>query len=73
VPLTPFHIAFPVDDLDAARVFPGVLLDCPEGRSSAQWIGFDLFGRAGNDVFLDPDEKALGAKALTDIGQHAAE
>jgi hypothetical protein len=44
VPLTPFHIAFPVDDLDAARAFYGGTLGCPEGRSSAQWIDFDLFG-----------------------------
>ncbi len=42
--LTPFHIAFPVDDLDAARAFYGGLLGCPEGRSSEQWIDFDLFG-----------------------------
>ena len=40
----PFHIAFPVDDLDAARTFYGGTLGCPEGRSSAQWIDFDLFG-----------------------------
>jgi extradiol dioxygenase family protein len=44
VPLTPFHIAFPVDDLDAARAFYGTTLGCPEGRSSTQWIDFDLFG-----------------------------
>lgn len=42
--LTPFHIAFPVHDLDAARAFYGGLLGCPEGRSSDQWIDFDLFG-----------------------------
>jgi hypothetical protein len=42
--LTPFHIAFPVDDLDAARAFYGSTLGCPEGRSSARWIDFDLFG-----------------------------
>jgi len=40
----PFHIAFPVDDLAAARRFYGETLGCPEGRSSAQWIDFDLFG-----------------------------
>jgi extradiol dioxygenase family protein len=44
VPLTPFHIAFPVDDLDAARTFYGTTLGCAEGRSSAQWIDFDFFG-----------------------------
>ena len=42
--LTPFHIAFPVDDLAAARHFYGHTLACPEGRSSDQWIDFDLFG-----------------------------
>jgi extradiol dioxygenase family protein len=42
--LGPFHIAFPVDDLEAARTFYGTTLGCAEGRSSAQWIDFDLFG-----------------------------
>ena len=42
--LTPFHIAFPVDDLAAARQFYGETLGCPEGRSSDEWIDFDLFG-----------------------------
>ena len=42
--LTPFHIAFPVDDLAAARRFYGTILQCPEGRSSPEWIDFDLFG-----------------------------
>lgn len=42
--LTPFHIAFPVDDLAAARHFYGQTLGCPEGRSCAEWIDFDLFG-----------------------------
>ncbi|HEX8442607.1 MAG TPA: VOC family protein [Allosphingosinicella sp.] len=42
--LPPFHLAFPVHDLDAARAFYGGLLGCPEGRSSDRWIDFDLFG-----------------------------
>ena len=42
--LPPFHLAFPVDDLAAARRFYGELLGCPEGRSSGRWIDFDLFG-----------------------------
>lgn len=40
----PFHLAFPVHDLAAARAFYGGTLGCPEGRSSDQWIDFDLFG-----------------------------
>lgn len=39
-----FHLAVPVDDLDAARAFYGEVLGCPEGRSDAEWIDFDLFG-----------------------------
>lgn len=42
--LTPFHIAFPVDDLDAARHFYGTVMGCPEGRSDTGWIDFDLYG-----------------------------
>src|SRR6185436_11178372 len=40
----PFHLAFPVHDLVAARAFYGGLLGCPEGRSSDAWIDFDLYG-----------------------------
>ena len=42
--LPPFHLAFPVYDLAAARAFYGALLGCPEGRSSDDWVDFDFFG-----------------------------
>ncbi|KAB7648705.1 VOC family protein [Polymorphobacter fuscus] len=42
--LRPFHLAFPVHDLDAARAFWGGTIGCPEGRSSAEWIDFDFYG-----------------------------
>ena len=42
--LPPFHLAFSVDDLAAARRFYGELLGCPEGRSAAHWVDFDLHG-----------------------------
>ena len=42
--LPPFHLAFPVDDLTAARSFYGDLLGCPEGRSSPDWVVFDFYG-----------------------------
>ncbi|OYU15092.1 MAG: glyoxalase [Alphaproteobacteria bacterium PA4] len=42
--LSPFHLAIPVDDLAAARVFYGDVLGCPEGRSSDSWIDFDFHG-----------------------------
>lgn len=42
--LTPFHVAFPVHDLEAARHFYGTVLALPQGRSSDSWIDYDLFG-----------------------------
>jgi len=42
--LSPFHLAFPVTSLTAARAFYGKLLGCPEGRSSDDWVDFDFFG-----------------------------
>ena len=42
--LQPFHVAFPVNDLEAARNFYVKTLECIEGRSSDSWIDFDLFG-----------------------------
>lgn len=42
--MRPFHLAFPVHDLAAARAFYGDLLGCPEGRSSEHWIDFDFRG-----------------------------
>jgi extradiol dioxygenase family protein len=42
--LPPFHLAFPVHDLAAARAFYGDLLGCAEGRSSDEWIDFNFYG-----------------------------
>jgi extradiol dioxygenase family protein len=42
--LSPFHLAFPVHDLAAARAFYGGLLGCPEGRSSPEWVDFNFHG-----------------------------
>lgn len=42
--LRPFHLAFPVHDLDAARSFYGEVMGCREGRSAPEWIDFDFYG-----------------------------
>jgi extradiol dioxygenase family protein len=39
-----FHLAIPVDDLAAARLFYGEVLGCRPGRSSARWVDWDLLG-----------------------------
>ena len=42
--LTPFHLAIQVRDIEEAREFYGVKMGLPEGRSSLDWIDFNLFG-----------------------------
>ena len=53
--MPPFHLAFPVRDLAEARSFYGELLECPEGRSSDEWIDFNFFGHQ-IVAHLSPDE-----------------
>ena len=42
--IPPFHLAFPVHSIDAARAFYGELLGCPEGRSAPDWVDFNFYG-----------------------------
>jgi len=53
--IQPFHLAFPVNDLEQARAFYGTLLGCPEGRSAPDWVDFDFFGHQ-IVAHLAPDE-----------------
>jgi extradiol dioxygenase family protein len=39
-----FHLAVPVDDLDAARHFYGELLGLSQGRSADTWVDWNLHG-----------------------------
>lgn len=42
--IPPFHLAFPVHDIEAARAFYGGILQCEEGRSDINWVDFNLYG-----------------------------
>ncbi|KIG08059.1 Glyoxalase-like domain containing protein [Burkholderia sp. MR1] len=53
--MPPFHLAFPVHSLAAAREFYGDLLGCPEGRSSNEWVDFNFYGHQ-IVAHLAPDE-----------------
>lgn len=44
MPLQPFHLAIPVDDLDAAERFYGNVLGCNAGRRAEHWIDFNFYG-----------------------------
>jgi extradiol dioxygenase family protein len=62
-----FHLAFPVDDLDAARAFYGGLLGCPEGRSSEHWVDFDFCGHQIVAHLLPKGSPALGAAPANEV------
>jgi uncharacterized protein len=61
----PFHLAFPVTSLANARSFYGDLLGCPEGRSSPDWVDFDLYGHQ-IVAHLSPDEAGHRATSAVD-------
>ena len=42
--LRPFHLAFPVRDLEEARLWYCNILGCKIGRESVDWIDFNFFG-----------------------------
>jgi uncharacterized protein len=67
VSLPPFHLAFPVDDLAAARRFYGDLLGCPEGRSAPEWVDFDLYG---HQIVAHLAPEATRARASNAVDGH---
>jgi extradiol dioxygenase family protein len=60
-----FHLAFPVKNLEESRRFYGEVLGCEEGRSSAHWIDFNLFGHQ-IVAHLAPEE-ATGVRHRNDV------
>jgi len=65
--MPPFHLAFPVHDLEVARHFYGSVLGCSEGRSSPDWIDFNFYGHQ-IVAHLSPEES--GSKATSAVDSH---
>ena len=42
--IQPFHLAFPVRDLEETHAFYTGILGCTTGRTSDHWIDFNMFG-----------------------------
>jgi len=58
--MPPFHLAFPVRDLDITRAFYGDLLGCVMGRAAPTWQDFDFFGHQLSAHATPPREEAGG-------------
>lgn len=54
--MQPFHLAFPVTDLEKTHAFYHDLLGCPIGRTSDRWIDFNFWGSQITAHLVD-DEK----------------
>lgn len=65
--LRPFHLAFPVHDLAAARAFYIETLGCAEGRSADSWIDFDLFG---HQIVAHLDPQARPSATANEVDGH---
>ena len=63
--MTPFHLAFPVRDLDETRRFYADVLGCEIGRSSDTWVDFSLFGHQMS-AHLRPSAGAAGGDGKVD-------
>lgn len=59
-----FHLAFPVRDLAETRNFYGEILECEEGRSSENWIDFNLFG---HQIVAHLAPEAVGVKHKNEV------
>jgi uncharacterized protein len=51
----PFHLAFPVHDIEATRRFYAGLLGCAVGRESERWIDFDFHGNQISAHLVEPE------------------
>lgn len=53
--LHPFHLAIPVNDLEAAEAFYCGLLGCEKGRTASRWTDLDFFGHQVTLHLVDGD------------------
>ena len=54
--MQPFHLAFPVIDLEKTHDFYHNLLGCPIGRTSDRWIDFNFWGSQITAHLVDADD-----------------
>ena len=57
--LSPFHLAIPVNNIAKCKIFYKEILGCIEGRSSDNWVDFDLFGHQLVIHFQESNNKNL--------------
>lgn len=67
--LTPFHLAIPVSNLEAARKFYREVIGCSEGRSDTHWVDFDFYGHQ-LVIHLDENATDYRKKSSNEVDGH---
>lgn len=62
--MTPFHLAFPVTNLEVIREFYTHVLSCRIGRETDRWIDFNFFG---HQITAHLDESASNEIACNTV------
>lgn len=67
-PIAPFHLAFPVSDMQETLAFYRDVLGCETGRRSDRWIDFNFWGHQ-LVAHLSPEE--AGKSSTNEVDGHA--
>ncbi len=63
----PFHLAFPIDDLEQTKAFYMNILGCRQGRElEGKWVDFDLFGHQMSAHLRAKSQKSVGVTGMVD-------
>ncbi len=62
--LYPFHLAFPILDIEEARAFYVGLLGCGVGREAERWIDFDFYGHQISAHVIDEPEQDVATNTV---------
>ena len=60
----PFHLAYPVSNLEKARTFFTATLGASEGRSAERWVDLNLFGHQLSLHLIDGDDINASTNAV---------
>jgi extradiol dioxygenase family protein len=65
-----FHLAIPVDDLDAAARFYGATLGCRRGRDADTWVDWDLYGHQLVTHLVPRAQRGVGDAGSNPVDGH---
>lgn len=63
--INPFHLAFPIKDIEETKKFYKSILGCKIGRESDMWVDFNFFGHQVS-AHLKPEELSNAKKNKVD-------